>query len=40
LPPDGDEETFILCRSCDRSEKEKAIFARFESRIEEGLKKI
>lgn len=38
--PDGDEETFILCHSRDRLEKEKAIFARFESRIEEGLKKI
>ena len=38
--PDGDEETFILCRSRDRLEKEKAIFARFESRMEEGLKKI
>ena len=38
--PEGDEETFILCRSRDRLEKEKAIFARFESRIEEGLKKI
>jgi transposase len=38
--PDGDEETFILCRSRDRLEKEKAIFARFESRIEEGLQKI
>ncbi len=38
--PDGDEETFILCRSRDRLEKEKAIFARFESRIEEGLRKI
>jgi hypothetical protein len=38
--PDGDDETFILCRSRDRLEKEQAIFARFESRIEEGLKKI
>jgi transposase len=38
--PDGGEETFILCRSRDRLEKEKAIFARFESRIEEGLNKI
>jgi transposase len=37
---EGDEETFILCRSRDRLEKEKAIFARFESRIEEGLNKI
>jgi transposase len=38
--PDGEEETFILCRSRDRLEKERAILARFESRIEEGLKKI
>jgi transposase len=38
--PNGEEETFILCRSRDRLEKEKAIFARFESRIEEGLNKI
>jgi len=38
--PDGEEETFILCRSRDRLEKEKAIFARFESRIEAGLNKI
>lgn len=38
--PDGEPETFILCRSRDRLEKEKAIFARFESRIEDGLQKI
>ena len=38
--PEGDGETFILCRSRDRLEKEKAIFARFESRMEEGLKII
>ena len=38
--PDGVEETFILCRSRDRMEKEKAIFARFETRIEEGLQRI
>ena len=31
------EETFILCRSADRREKEKAIHARFEERIEKGL---
>lgn len=37
--PDG-EETFILCRSRDRGEKEKAMHERFEKRIEEGLKKI
>ena len=37
--PDG-EETFILCRSADRREKEKAMHARFEKRIEEGLARI
>jgi hypothetical protein len=37
--PDGDE-TFILCRSADRREKEKAMHDRFEKRIEEGLEKI
>jgi len=38
--PDGNDETFILCRSQDRREKEKAMHARFEKRIEEGLKQI
>jgi transposase len=37
--PDG-EETFVLCRSRDRSEKEKAMHGRFERHIEEGLQKI
>jgi transposase len=37
--PDG-SETFVLCRSGDRREKEKAMHARFEERIEEGLKRI
>jgi len=37
--PQGDE-TFILCRSEDRREKEKAMHERFAKRIEEGLKKI
>jgi hypothetical protein len=37
--PDGDE-TFILCRSQDRREKEKAMHERFEKRIEKGLEKI
>jgi len=37
--PDG-RETFILCRSEDRRQKEHAIHERFERRIEEGLKKI
>jgi len=34
--PDG-KEVFILCRSRDRAEKEKAIHDRFERRIEEAL---
>jgi transposase len=37
--PDGDE-TFILCRSISRKEKEQAIFERFKENIESGLKKI
>jgi transposase len=37
--PDG-EEVFILCRSQDRREKEKAMHDRFARRIEEGLRKI
>ncbi len=35
--PDGSEETFILCRSEQRREKEKGMHERFEKRIEEGL---
>ncbi len=38
--PTGEAEVFILCRSRTRREKEKAIHARFEKRIEEGLEKI
>jgi transposase len=34
--PDGNE-TFLLCRSLSRSEKEKAMHERFSKRIEEGL---
>jgi transposase len=37
--PDGDE-TFILARSAERREKEKAMHARFIGRMEEGLKKL
>jgi transposase len=37
--PDG-EETFILARSAERREKEKAMHARFIVRVEEGLKKL
>jgi transposase len=35
--PEGGNETFILCRSADRRQKEQAMHARFEKRIEEGL---
>jgi transposase len=37
--PDG-AEVFILCRSAQRTEKERAMHDRFEKKIEEGLKKI
>jgi transposase len=37
--PDG-AETFILCRSQSRREKEKAMHERFVKKIEEGLEKI
>jgi hypothetical protein len=35
--PDGGTETFILCRSAARRQKEKAMHEKFEKRIEEGL---
>jgi transposase len=38
--PAGGDETYILCRSRDRREKEQAMHARFEKRIEEGLTRI
>jgi transposase len=37
--PDG-SETFLLCRSLSRSEKEKAMHERFSQRIEEGLQSL
>jgi len=37
--PEG-SETFILCRSAARREKEKAMHERFENRIEEGLESL
>ena len=40
VSPDDDAETFILCRSRDRGEKEKSLHQRFEQRIEKGLTKI
>src|SRR5437879_1416220 len=39
-PAPGGEEIFLLCRSAQRREKERAIHERFEKRIEEGLEKI
>jgi transposase len=38
--PDGGKETYILCRSRDRREKEKAMHDRFEQRIDEALEKV
>jgi len=37
--PDG-SETFLLCRSTSRMEKEKAMHERFSQRIEEGLQPL
>jgi len=37
--PEG-KETFILCRSAARQEKEAAMHARFEGRLEAGLEKL
>jgi transposase len=34
------EEVFVLCRSADRREKERAMHARFEKRIEQSLEKM
>jgi hypothetical protein len=39
-PRAGGEETFILCRSADRREKERAMQERFEKWIGLGLEKI
>lgn len=38
--PDNIEETFVLCRSEGRKEKEKAIIDRFAARLEESLNKM
>jgi len=38
--PDGGKETFILCRSQARREKEQAIHNRFVERLEKGLHKV
>jgi transposase len=38
--PRGGQETYILCRSRDRREKEKAMHGRFEKRIDEALENV
>jgi len=38
--PDGTEETFILCRSSARKQKEQAMLERFSNNIEKELQKI
>ena len=38
--PDGSRETFILCRSAARREKEHAMHDRFMQRLEKGLEKL
>jgi transposase len=38
--PDGAGETFVLCRSADRRQKELAMVGRFAGRIEAGLEKL
>jgi len=39
-PAAGGDETFILCRSRDRREKEQAMHQRFAERIEQGLAEL
>jgi transposase len=39
-PSEGGEEVFILCRSADRADKERAMHLRFEERIEASLTRI
>ena len=39
-PADATDETYLICRSEQRREKELAMTARFEQRIEEGLASI
>ena len=38
--PDSNQELYILCRSRDRREKEKAMHQRFEQRIETALENV
>jgi transposase len=38
--PEGTNETFVLCRSAGRQEKERAILHRFITRLESGLTRL
>jgi hypothetical protein len=38
VPGGGGEETYILCRSTARKEKEQAIRSRFSARMEKALR--
>jgi len=40
VPTPHGEETFILCRTAGRKEKEKAIRSRFSARMEDALKRL
>jgi hypothetical protein len=40
VPGPGGEETFVLCKSAERREKERAMHERFVTRIEKGLAQI
>lgn len=37
---EGSQEVFILCRSADRSQKEKAMHEKFAGKVKEGLEKL
>ena len=39
-PSDAEQESFVICRSSARKEKEQAIFERFKKNIEDGLLKL
>lgn len=38
--PEGKQDTFILCRSTERQQKEAAIHERFERKMEDGLARL
>ena len=40
VPMPGGTETYVLCRSTARREKERAIRRRFSTRLEDGLQRL